>query len=59
MYQNNRCIAMTGNSAAGTSNNIIDKQSEIDKYYEGFASKKRIREQIIAYQSDCLIYLKS
>ena len=42
---------MTGNSVAGTSNNIIDKQSEIDK--------KRIREQIIAYQSDCLIYLKS
>ena len=32
MYQNNRCIAMTGNSVDGTSNNIIDKQSEIDRY---------------------------
>ena len=52
MYKNNRCIAMTGNSIGGTSNNIIDKQSEIDKYYEGFAPKKRIREQIRAYQSD-------
>lgn len=52
MYQNNRCIAMTGNSVDGTSNNIIDKQSEIDKYYEYFAPKKKIREQIRAYQSD-------
>ena len=52
MYQNNRCIAMTGNSVDGTSNNIIDKQSEIDKYYECFAPKKKIREQIRAYQSD-------
>lgn len=43
---------MTGNSIGGTSNNIIDKQSETDKYYEGFAPKKRIREQIRAYQSD-------
>lgn len=52
MYQNNRCIAMTGNSVAGTLNNIIDKQKEIDKYYECFAPKKSIREQIKAYQSD-------
>ena len=52
MYKNNRCIAMTGNSVAGTSNNIIDKQSEIDIYYECFAPKKSIREQIRAYQSD-------
>lgn len=44
MYQNNRCIAMTGNSVDGRSNNIIDKQSEIDKYYECFAPKKKIRE---------------
>lgn len=25
MYQNNRCIAMTGNSVVGTSNNIVDE----------------------------------
>lgn len=52
MYQNNRCIAMTGNSIDGTSNNIIDKQSEIDRYYECFAPKKSVREQIRASQSD-------
>ena len=52
MYQNNRCIAMTGNSIDGISNNIIDKQSEIDKYYECFTPKKSVREQIRAYQSD-------
>ena len=37
---------MTGNSVDGTSNNSIDKQSEIDKYYECFAPKKSVREQI-------------
>lgn len=52
MYKNNRCIAMTGNSVDGTLNNIVDKQNEIDKYYEYFAPKKSIREQIKAYQSD-------
>ncbi|KDE61705.1 hypothetical protein [Fusobacterium necrophorum] len=30
MYRNNRCIAMTGNSIDETSNNIIDKKSEIE-----------------------------
>ena len=39
MYKNNRCIAMTGNSVDGTLNNIVDKQNEIDKYYEYFAPK--------------------
>ncbi len=43
---------MTGNSVDRTLNNIIDKQKEIDKYYECFAPKKSIREQIKAYQSD-------
>ena len=52
MYKNNRCIAMTGNRVDGASNNIIDKQSEIDRYYECFAPKKSVREQIRAYQSD-------
>ncbi len=52
MYKNNRCIAMTGNSVTGTSNNIIDKQNEIDRYYECFAPKKSVREQIRVYQSD-------
>lgn len=52
---------MTGNSVAGTSNNIVDKQNEIDRHYECFAPKKSVREQIRAYQSmiHCLIYLKS
>lgn len=35
MYQH-RCITMIGNSVDGTSNNIINKQKEIDKYYECF-----------------------
>ena len=52
MYKNNRCIAMTGNSVAGTSNNIVEKQNEIDRYYECFAPKKSVREQIRAYKSD-------
>ena len=52
MYQNNRCIAMTGNSVDGTLNNIIYKQKEIDKYYACFAPKKSVREQIRASQSD-------
>ena len=52
MYQNNRCIAMTGNSIDRISNNIIDKQREIDRYYECFAPKKSVREQIRASQSD-------
>lgn len=52
MYKNNRCIATTGNSVAGISNNIIDKQNEIDSYYECFAPKKSVREQIRSYQSD-------
>ena len=52
MYQENRCIAMTGNSIDGTLNNIIDKQSEINRYYERFGPKKSVREQIRAYQSD-------
>lgn len=44
MYQNNRCIAMTGNSIDGISNNIIDKQSEIDRYSMSVLRLKRALE---------------
>ena len=45
MYQNNRCIAMTGNSIDGTSNNIIDKQSEIDKYMSVLHLKRALESK--------------
>ena len=51
MYQLNRCIAMTGNRVSDAFNKVIDKQKEIDKYHELFASKRSIREQIKVYQS--------
>lgn len=44
IYQNNRCIAMTGNSIDGISNNIIDKQSEIDRYSMSVLRLKRALE---------------
>ena len=53
MYQENRCIAMTGdtykfeNSGAGK---VISKQSELDKYYKLFAPKDSIRKKILTYQ---------
>ena len=50
MYHANRCIAMTGNRVVFSKRNIADKQSEIDKYYELFAPKMSIREQLKTYQ---------
>lgn len=53
MYQENRCIAMTGdtykfeNSGAGK---VISKQSELDKYYKLFAPKDSIRKKILTCQ---------
>lgn len=53
MYQENRCIAMTGdihkfeNSGAGK---VISKQGELDKYYRLFAPKDSIRKKILTYQ---------
>lgn len=53
MYQENRCIAMTGdthkfeNSGEGK---VISKQSELDKYYKLFAPKDSIRKKILTYQ---------
>ncbi|EMD17084.1 hypothetical protein HMPREF9943_00647 [Eggerthia catenaformis OT 569 = DSM 20559] len=53
MYQENRCIAMTGdthkfeNSGVGK---VISKQSELDKYYKLFAPKDSIRKKILTYQ---------
>lgn len=45
MYQNNRCIAMTGNSVDRTLNNIIDKQKEIDKYYDVLHLKRALESK--------------
>lgn len=50
MYQENRCIAMTRNRIDGTPNKVAYKQNKIDKYYERFANKKSIREEIRAYE---------
>ena len=53
MYQENRCIAMTGdthkfeNSGVGK---VISKQSKLDKYYRLFAPKDSIRKKILTYQ---------
>ena len=45
MYKNNRCIAMTGNSVAGTSNNILEKQNEIDRYYSVLHLKRALESK--------------
>ena len=45
MYQDNRCIAMMGNSADETPNNIIDKQKEIDKYYDSLHLKRALESK--------------
>lgn len=53
MYQENRCIAMTGdthkfeNPGVGK---VISKQSKLDKYYRLFAPKDSIRKKILTYQ---------
>lgn len=50
MYHENRCIAMTGNRVVFSKRNIADKQSKTDKYYELFAPKMSIIEQLKTYQ---------
>lgn len=53
MYQENRCIAMTGDieKFKGLAvRKIISKQSQLDKYYRLFAPKDSIRKNILTYQ---------
>ena len=53
MYQENRCIAMTGNIQRFgnmTVRTIKPKQKELDKYYKIFAPKDSIKEAIRNYQ---------
>lgn len=53
MYQENRCIAMTGNIlkfGSMTVRTIEPKQKELDKYYKLFAPKDSIKEAIRNYQ---------
>ena len=53
MYQENRCIAMTGNIqrfGSMTVRTIEPKQKELDKYYKLFAPKDNIKEVIRKYQ---------
>jgi len=53
MYQENRCIAMTGNIlkfGSMTVRTIKPKQKELDKYYKLFAPKDSIKEAIRNYQ---------
>ena len=53
MYQENRCIAMTGNLRKFGNvpvRTIKPKQKELDKYYKLFAPKDSIKEAIRKYQ---------
>lgn len=53
MYQENRCIAMTGDIHKFENSSvrkIISKQGELDKYYRLFAPKDSIRKKILTYQ---------
>lgn len=53
MYQENRCIAMTGNIYEFNdfvAVKILLKQKELDKYYKLFSPKRSVREIIRKYQ---------
>lgn len=53
MYQENRCIAMTGNIEQfenSCGQKVLLKQKELDKYYKLFAPKDSIRKKILNYQ---------
>ncbi|MEL3913508.1 DNA primase [Treponema pedis] len=53
MYQENRCIAMTGNIYklnAFVAEKVLLKQKELDKYYKLFSPKRSVREIIRKYQ---------
>lgn len=53
MYQENRCIAMTGNIYEFNdfvAVKVLLKQKELDKYYKLFSPKRSVREIIRKYQ---------
>ena len=53
MYQENRCIAMTGNIYKFNdfvANKVLLKQKELDKYYKLFSPKISVREVIRKYR---------
>ena len=53
MYQENRCIAMTGNIYKlndFVAEKILLKQKELDKYYKLFSPKRSVRDIIRKYQ---------
>lgn len=53
MYQENRCIAMTGNIYKLNDfivEKVLLKQKELDKYYKLFSPKRSVREIIRKYQ---------
>ena len=53
IYQENRCIAMTGNIYKlndFVAEKVLLKQKELDKYYKLFSPKKSVREIIRKYQ---------
>lgn len=61
MYQENRCIAMTGNIYKlndFVAEKILLKQKELDKYYKLFSPKRSVREIIRKYQeaAECVPY---
>ena len=58
MYQENRCIAMTGNIEDFENSGVrkvLSKQNELDKYYKLFAPKDSIRKKILNYQSSNML----
>ena len=58
MYQENRCIAMTGNIEEFENSGVrkvLSKQNELDKYYKLFAPKDSIRKKILNYQSSNML----
>ena len=53
MYQENRCIAMTGNIYKHNdfiAEKVLLKQKELDKYYKLFSPKRSVRDIIRKYQ---------
>lgn len=58
MYQENRCIATTGNIEQFENfgvQKVLSKQNELDKYYKLFAHKDSIRKKILTYRSSNIV----
>lgn len=50
MYKSNKCIAMTGD-VIGTCTEVKNEQYKLNLYYEKYAIKETIREQIFYYKN--------